>query len=97
MRHTPGAIRHTAEQEKFYCSQNTLYEIDNERVKQHEKFSNEPLASSSDMVAILIEKLGEVARAVNQQNKIQTKKEIIQLAACCIAYLDGDLHFGKQK
>ena len=69
-----------------------------ERKKQFEKFGAEPLANRCQLVTIITEEVGEIAREVNQAGKEEKlRQEVLQVAAICIAYLDGDLHFGNQK
>jgi hypothetical protein len=79
-------------------SHHVLTEIINERTRQHAKFSHEPLATDMDAAIIMGEEYGEICRAVCQNAPTAvTRKEIVELAAVCIAHLDGDLHFGNEK
>lgn len=66
-----------------------------ERVKQRQKFGDEPLADDTAFMRIALEEFGEFAKALNQGNAEQAKKELVQLTAVCVAHLDGDLHDGK--
>jgi len=76
----------------------TAEALDDERFRQRQKFGHEPLATDSEAVAIMGEEFGEICRAVCQALSSEEKrKEVLQLAAVCIAYLDGDLHFGNAK
>lgn len=69
-----------------------------ERQKQHAKFGHEPIATREELVSIAGEEMGEICRAVNQGlHEDSLREEVKQLAAVCIAYLDGDLHFGREK
>jgi hypothetical protein len=65
---------------------------------QHQfvKFGREPLATHKEFVSILGEEFGEICRAVNQQNSMQTIKECVHCCAVIIAYIESDLHYGRQ-
>jgi NTP pyrophosphatase (non-canonical NTP hydrolase) len=63
---------------------------------QKEKFGKEPIATPDDFVRILTEEVGEVCRALNQDNLKQAQHEALQCAAVCLAWLQNDLHFGRQ-
>lgn len=64
---------------------------------QHEKFGKEPLATADDFIRILGEEFGEICRSYNQQFSPEICKiEVIQCIAVCIAWLQGNLHYGKQ-
>lgn len=39
-------------------------------------------------ITILLEEVGECARAVLERDKEQLKKELIEVAACCTAWLE---------
>lgn len=70
-----------------------------ERQKQREKFGNEPIADVDGLIRIAGEEFGEVCRCINQDydTKISRfQKEIIQLVAVCVAYLENDLHDGRK-
>lgn len=76
----------------------TIIQLETERLKQFQKFGKEPLASADAMCRILGEEYGEVCRAVNQGAHLsEILKELLQVAAVAIAYLDNDLHDGRQK
>ena len=74
----------------------TYVALQEERYRQHNKFGHKPIATPTQMITILTEELGEVARAVNQDRPLDAEKELTQLAACCIAYIENDLHFGNE-
>lgn len=79
-------------------SMKVFEEIEKERAKQHLKFCYKPIANSTETVSIMGEKFGEICHAVNQNlGEEETRKEVVQLAAVCIAWLDNDLHFGPKK
>lgn len=86
------------QQMKPAISDATILSITFERAKQRMKFGHFPLATRPEMVSILGEEFGEVCRAVNQElSEEDLRKEVLQVAAVAIAYLDGDLHHGKTK
>jgi NTP pyrophosphatase (non-canonical NTP hydrolase) len=76
-------------------SQELFAKLVEERERQHQKFGDDPHATVEGFIRIAGEEFGEVCRGVNQHAKIsELKKEILQLACVCIAFLDGDLHDG---
>lgn len=76
----------------------TLQEIQTERFRQHDKFGHEHIATPEQMGLILGEEYGEICRAICQNaDPIELRKVVVQLAAVCIAWLDGDLHWGEEK
>jgi len=78
-------------------SPQTLELLRKERVRQFQKFGHEPIANPFQAITIFGEELGEACAALNQaQGEDNFRKEVKQLAACCIAYLDNDLHFGNE-
>lgn len=82
----------------LYVSTSTLSAIQNERFRQHRKFGHEPLSTPMEFGITAGEEYGEICRALCQGKNIEeVRKEAIQLAAVCIAWLDGDLHFGNEK
>lgn len=77
-------------------SNSTLAWLFRERIRQREKFGNQPLASMEAFIRIAGEEFGEICSAVNQGKPIsEIRNEILQLAAVCIAWIDGDLHDGR--
>ncbi len=74
-----------------------LYKIDAERVRQEElrlagKFRftcADPTESNSIKLPVLMEEVGEVAKAINERDKAELKKELIQTAAVCVAWLEA--------
>jgi hypothetical protein len=46
-------------------------------------------ASDGDKCLVLTEELGEVARAFQEGNLEHAKVELIQLAACCVAWAES--------
>ena len=75
-------------------SLDTLELLDDERFRQKTKFAKFPLASLDAAIRIMGEEFGEICKAANQRKPGYARIEIVQLAAICIAFLDGDLHDG---
>lgn len=68
-----------------------------ERAHQDRKFGMEPLATPEQLIAILGEEFGEICRCICQaRSKAELNKEVRQLAAVGIAWLDGDLHWSNK-
>jgi hypothetical protein len=71
-----------------------------ERERQHAKWQGQHPwgagdCSSSDVlvttkVAVLTEECGEVSRAVLERDPEQTQRELIQVAAVAVAWLEGE-------
>lgn len=73
----------------------TLDKLEAERHQQRKKFGSYPIASNDAMIRIIGEEFGEICKSINQAKPLsETTKEVIQLAAVCIAWLDNDLHDG---
>lgn len=71
--------------------------ITEERNKQKQKFGDEPEATRDGLLRILGEEFGEICKEVNQRKSRQAiDKEVLQLAAVCVAWLEDDLHDGAQ-
>jgi NTP pyrophosphatase (non-canonical NTP hydrolase) len=68
-----------------------------ERKRQHAKFGHLCLADQFKFSAILGEEVGEICRAINQENDEQLFEECIQTLAVIFAFLEGDLHYGTEK
>lgn len=64
---------------------NILNAILKERVRQNVLHPNN---KKSDYLAILIEEVGEVAKAIQEKNIEQQKEELIQLAAVTMRWLE---------
>jgi NTP pyrophosphatase (non-canonical NTP hydrolase) len=66
--------------------------ISQELLRAKGKFSHtlatEPSMSNSYAVTVLTEELGEIARAVQDRNEANLREELIQLASCCVAWLE---------
>lgn len=75
----------------------TILNLDVERQKQKQKFGDQPIAHENEFIRIAGEEFGEICKEINQRSSDkQIRKEILQLAAVCIAYLDYDLHDGSK-
>lgn len=55
--------------------------------EKHPVFAN----SKEHAVSLLTEEVGEVAMAVNDNDKEATKKELLDVIAVCLRWLEGDL------
>lgn len=67
-----------------------------ERQRQDDKFGASPRSlHSSVWILVLMEELGEVARAVLQGDSTNYRDELIQVTACGMAALE-DYYLGKQ-
>lgn len=78
-------------------NQETINSIQEERTRQHAKFGLDPIATDIESAIVMGEEFGEICRAICQgKDKTEIQKEVKELAAVCIAYLDGDLHFGNK-
>lgn len=67
-----------------------------EREQQDNKFGSSPRnLHSSVWILVLLEELGEVARAILENDFIGYPKELTQVGACAIAALE-DYYLGKQ-
>lgn len=63
-----------------------------ERLKAEGKFKYtcaDAEMNAFDFLAVLGEEFGEVARAINERDPVNMRDEIIQVAACCVAWLEG--------
>ena len=58
-------------------------EIRAERLSQIAKWTDTPRAPGI-MIRVIGEEFGEVCRAVNEDDPINYRDELVQLAACCI-------------
>ena len=47
------------------------------------------LVSKADKLSVLAEEFGEVARAINDDDPANLKEELVQVAACCLAWLEA--------
>lgn len=73
--------------------------IDAERVAQQQKWGrahawgkgdcSSPLVADPVKVAVLAEECGEVARAVLDKDPDALRGELVQIAAVCVAWLEG--------
>lgn len=59
--------------------------ISEERLRQDTKH---PLFPKGDRLAILVEEVGEVGKALNEHDRIELRKELIQVAAVAVRWLE---------
>lgn len=56
-----------------------------ERYRQNKLHPHNTL---EDMLAVLIEEVGEVGRAVQHQDQVNLEEELVQVAAVCVRWLE---------
>lgn len=61
-----------------------------EHIAEERQFQNikHPLFPKEDRLAILIEEVGEVGKAINEHDRIELRKELIQVAAVAVRWLE---------
>ena len=64
-------------------------EVSKEIARGNYKHGHAPLATYVEVVSILTEELGEFAGEINKGNKLESRKELIQLVAVAVNYLLG--------
>jgi NTP pyrophosphatase (non-canonical NTP hydrolase) len=72
---------------------NLVYE---EGVKARRKHGDAPLATDAELITVLVEEVGEVAKAYNQLKPDEFRKELVQVASVAIRHLAGDLTFSSK-
>lgn len=63
-----------------------------ERERQNKKWNRKPSewnTQSTTKLAVLLEEVGEVARGILEKDPENVKKELIQVAAVCFAWLEA--------
>lgn len=73
--------------------------IELERISQDRKWGDQSHRSHAEMLAVLVEEVGEVAKAILENNVTAMNVELIQVAAVVILWLevhleDGDPDYG---
>lgn len=63
-----------------------INDIHQERLRQHEKWGKQK-NSNAKWLAILVEEVGEVAKALLERNIPHMRVELIQAAAVCVQWL----------
>ena len=81
-----------------YSLETVANKIDTETSRAREKHGySAPQASELEALSILVEEVGEVAMAINQNRpKQELEKEIVQVASVAIRWLMGDLHYSRK-
>ena len=65
-----------------------------EGVSARRKHGDAPLATNAEALSVLVEEVGEVAMALNQNlSNEELKKELVQVASVAVRWLAGDLTF----
>lgn len=75
----------------------TILRIENALKHQRDKFGHKPLATDMQAVSVLGEEYGEFCRGINQRNRAHAEKEVLQVIAVSLAWLEGDLHYGEEE
>jgi len=60
------------------------------------KHGDAPLATDAELITVLVEEVGEVAKAYNQLKPDEFRKELVQVASVAIRHLAGDLTFSSK-
>lgn len=62
--------------------------------KARKKHGDAPVANAEEFLSVLVEEVGEVATAINQNlPEEELRKEVVQVASVAIRFLAGDLTF----
>ena len=62
--------------------------------KARAKHGDAPVATNAEALSVLMEEVGEVAKAFNQNLSIEEfRKELVQVASVALRHLAGDLTF----
>lgn len=72
--------------------QATFWLIDKERKRQDTKFRRDPggwHSPPSMKLAVLVEEIGEVARAIQKRDPANCKEEVVQVVALAVAWLES--------
>lgn len=59
--------------------------IDAERLRQD---ARHPEWDEEKALAVLVEEVGEVAKALNEMDKVELIRELVQVAAVCVRWLE---------
>lgn len=61
--------------------------IEKELVRQDLKWGKNRILDDRTWIAVLLEEVGEVARASLGHDKVNLKEELVQVAAVCVSFL----------
>jgi NTP pyrophosphatase (non-canonical NTP hydrolase) len=78
-------------EEKYNCREHIYDLIDLERESQDEKFGDQSGLSREKMLTILVEEVGEAARALLENNVTQWNLEMLQIAAVSVQILEHNI------
>ena len=71
--------------------------VRNEGSKARRKHGDAPIATDMEFLSVLMEEVGEVATALNQNlGEEEFRKELVQVASVAIRHLAGDLTFSQK-
>ncbi len=71
-----------------------LGDVLTEGIKARAKHGDAPIATDMELLSVLMEEVGEVATALNQNlGEEEFRKELVQVASVAIRHLAGDLTF----
>ena len=71
-----------------------LGDVLTEGIKARAKHGEAPIATDMELLSVLMEEVGEVATALNQNlGEEEFRKELVQVASVAIRHLAGDLAF----
>jgi NTP pyrophosphatase (non-canonical NTP hydrolase) len=79
-----------------FLQSQALNKVLDERDRQDEKWSTHRQIKPSIWLAILVEEIGEVAKAMLQQKPYEMRKELVQVCAVSMAWLEAIEEFGAQ-
>jgi len=80
-----------------YPYYNVLRMIGEESTKARSKHQGAPQATEDQALSILVEEVGEIATALNQNlPKAELEKEIVQVASVATRWLMGDLTYSRK-
>jgi NTP pyrophosphatase (non-canonical NTP hydrolase) len=71
-----------------------LQQVLNERIRQDEKWGTHRDMSHFEWMAVIIEELGEVGRAMLTADHVKVLDELIQVTAVAVAWCENILEFG---
>lgn len=80
----------------WFKTEQVINSVRNEGHKARHKHGDAALATDAEALSVLVEEVGEVAKAINQRKPEEVKKELIQVASVAIRHLSGDLTFSEK-
>lgn len=81
----------------WYKTEQVINAVREEGHKARRKHGDAPIANADNLLSVLVEEVGEVAKAINQNlPDEELRKEILHTASVAIRYLAGDLTFSRK-